>query len=323
MMKVPLHIPVLLDHVLKILCHNGKQMFLDLTFGAGGHTRGLLNRNEKSIVYALDRDQNAIELAHEMAKEYPNRLFPFHGQFSELKQIFKNKENFFDGVLLDAGTSTMQLNDSKRGFSFRHEGPLDMRMNNKSKSIIAYDLVNKLDEPTLSRIIRLYGEDQRHRKIARCIYQWRSTFGPITTTTQLANIIKIGLGGSASDVDKLNRPIHPATKTFQALRIVVNDELNELYNGLEQAYTLLKPGGILLCISFHSLEDRIIKRHFQGIVLHSDEFSSNLDDKSLYTQAEKQIRYDMQTKHIIEADDNELDENPKSRSAKLRYGIKL
>ncbi|CAF1066128.1 unnamed protein product [Rotaria sp. Silwood1] len=323
MMKVPLHIPVLLDHVLKILCHNGKQMFLDLTFGAGGHTRGLLNRNEKSIVYALDRDQNAIELAHEMAKEYPNRLFPFHGQFSELKQIFKNKENFFDGILLDAGTSTMQLNDSKRGFSFRHEGPLDMRMNNKSKSISAYDLVNKLDEPTLSRIIRLYGEDQRHRKIARCIYQWRSTFGPITTTTQLANIIKIGLGGSASDVDKLNRPIHPATKTFQALRIVVNDELNELYNGLEQAYTLLKPGGILLCISFHSLEDRIIKRHFQGIVLHSDEFLSNLDDKSLYTQAEKQIRYDMQTKHIIEADDNELDENPKSRSAKLRYGIKL
>ncbi|CAF3590523.1 unnamed protein product, partial [Rotaria sp. Silwood2] len=187
--------------------------------------------------YALDRDQKAIELAHEMAKEYPNRLFPFHGQFSELKQIFKNKENFFDGILLDAGTSTMQLNDSKRGFSFRHEGPLDMRMNTKSKSITAYDLVNKLDEATLSRIIRLYGEDQRHRKIARCIYQWRSTFGPISTTTQLANIIKIGLGGSASDVDKLNRPIHPATKTFQALRIVVNDELNELYNGLEQAYT--------------------------------------------------------------------------------------
>ncbi|CAF2643754.1 unnamed protein product [Rotaria sp. Silwood2] len=323
MMKAPLHIPVLLEHVLKILCHNEKQIFFDLTFGAGGHTKGLLNRNEKSIVYALDRDQKAIELAHEMAKEYPNRLFPFHGQFSELKQIFKNKENFFDGILLDAGTSTMQLNDSKRGFSFRHEGPLDMRMNTKSKSITAYDLVNKLDEATLSRIIRLYGEDQRHRKIARCIYQWRSTFGPISTTTQLANIIKIGLGGSASDVDKLNRPIHPATKTFQALRIVVNDELNELYNGLEQAYTLLKPGGILLCISFHSLEDRIIKRHFQGIVLHSDEFVSNMDDKSLNIQAEKQIRYDIQTKHIIEADDNELDENPKSRSAKLRYGIKL
>ncbi|CAF3094853.1 unnamed protein product [Rotaria sp. Silwood2] len=323
MMKAPLHIPVLLEHVLKILCHNEKQIFFDLTFGAGGHTKGLLNRNEKSIIYALDRDQKAIELAHEMAKEYPNRLFPFHGQFSELKQIFKNKENFFDGILLDAGTSTMQLNDSKRGFSFRHEGPLDMRMNTKSKSITAYDLVNKLDEATLSRIIRLYGEDQRHRKIARCIYQWRSTFGPISTTTQLANIIKIGLGGSASDVDKLNRPIHPATKTFQALRIVVNDELNELYNGLEQAYTLLKPGGILLCISFHSLEDRIIKRHFQGIVLHSDEFVSNMDDKSLNIQAEKQIRYDIQTKHIIEADDNELDENPKSRSAKLRYGIKL
>ncbi|CAF1155851.1 unnamed protein product [Rotaria sordida] len=322
-MKVPLHIPVLLDHVLKILCRNEKQIFLDLTFGAGGHTKGLLNRNEKSIVYALDRDQNAIELAYEMAKEYPNRLFPFHGQFSELKQIFKNKENFFDGILLDAGTSTMQLNDPKRGFSFRHEGPLDMRMNSKLKSITAYDLVNKLDEATLSRLIRLYGEDQRHRKIARCIYQWRSTFGPISTTIQLASIIKIGLGGSASDVDKLNRPIHPATKTFQALRIVVNDELNELYNGLEQAYTLLKPDGILLCISFHSLEDRIIKRHFQGIVLHSDEFSLNFDDKLLNTQAEKQIRYDIQTKHIIEADDNELDENPKSRSAKLRYGIKL
>ncbi|CAF1291063.1 unnamed protein product [Rotaria sordida] len=322
-MKVPLHIPVLLDHVLKILCRNEKQIFLDLTFGAGGHTKGLLNRNEKSIVYALDRDQNAIELAYEMAKEYPNRLFPFHGQFSELKQIFKNKENFFDGILLDAGTSTMQLNDPKRGFSFRHEGPLDMRMNSKLKSITAYDLVNKLDEATLSRLIRLYGEDQRHRKIARCIYQWRSTFGPISTTIQLASIIKIGLGGSASDVDKLNRPIHPATKTFQALRIVVNDELNELYNGLEQAYTLLKPDGILLCISFHSLEDRIIKRHFQGIVLHSDEFSLNFDDKLLNTQAEKQIRYDIQTKHIIQADDNELDENPKSRSAKLRYGIKL
>ncbi|CAF4214458.1 unnamed protein product [Rotaria socialis] len=311
-MKTPLHIPVLLDHI-----------FLDLTFGAGGHTKGLLNCNGNSIAYVLDRDQNSIELAREMAKEYPNRLFPFHGQFSELKNIFKHKQNFFDGILLDAGTSTMQLNDAKRGFSFRHDGPLDMRMNTKSKSINAYDLVNRLDETALSRIIRLYGEDQRHRKIARCIYQWRSTFGSISTTTQLANVIKVGLGGSASDVDKLNRPIHPATKTFQALRIVVNDELNELYNGLEQAYTLLKPGGTLLCISFHSLEDRIIKRHFQGIVLHADNVSSNLDEKSLSVQAENQVRYHLQTKKITEADDNELDGNPKARSAKLRYGIKI
>ncbi|CAF3377560.1 unnamed protein product [Rotaria socialis] len=322
-MKTPLHIPVLLDHVLKILCHTEKQIFLDLTFGAGGHTKGLLNCNGNSIAYVLDRDQNSIELAREMAKEYPNRLFPFHGQFSELKNIFKHKQNFFDGILLDAGTSTMQLNDAKRGFSFRHDGPLDMRMNTKSKSINAYDLVNRLDETALSRIIRLYGEDQRHRKIARCIYQWRSTFGSISTTTQLANVIKVGLGGSASDVDKLNRPIHPATKTFQALRIVVNDELNELYNGLEQAYTLLKPGGTLLCISFHSLEDRIIKRHFQGIVLHADNVSSNLDEKSLSVQAENQVRYHLQTKKITEADDNELDGNPKARSAKLRYGIKI
>ncbi|CAF2137418.1 unnamed protein product [Rotaria magnacalcarata] len=322
-MKTPLHTPVLLDHVLKILCHTEKQIFLDLTFGAGGHTRGLLNCNENSIVYALDRDQNSIELAREMAKEYPNRLFPFHGQFSELKNIFTHKQNFFHGILLDAGTSTMQLNDAKRGFSFRHDGPLDMRMNTKSKSINAYDLVNRLDETALSRIIRLYGEDQRHRKIARCIYQWRSTFGSISTTTQLANVIKVGLGGSASDFDKLNRPIHPATKTFQALRIVVNDELNELYNGLEQAYTLLKPGGTLLCISFHSLEDRIIKRHFQGIVLHADNVSSNLDEKSLSVQAENQVRYHLQTNKITEADDNEIDGNPKARSAKLRYGIKI
>ncbi|CAF1001896.1 unnamed protein product [Adineta steineri] len=323
MTKTSLHIPVLLEHVLKIFYRNERQIFLDLTFGAGGHTKGLLNQNEKSTIYALDRDQNAIELAHNLAKEYPKRLFPFHGQFSQLKTIFKDKENYFDGILLDAGTSSMQLNDPQRGFSFRHDGPLDMRMNLKSKSVTAYDLVNKLDETALSRIIRLYGEDKRHRKIARCIYQWRSTFGPILTTTQLANVIKVGLGGNASDVDKLNRPIHPATKTFQALRIVVNDELNELYNGLEQAYTLLKPGGTLLCISFHSLEDRIMKRHFQGIVLHPDEFSSNLDETSLRNQAEKQIRYNIQTKHIIQADDNELDENPKSRSAKLRYGIKL
>ena len=137
-------------------------------------------------------------------------MFPFHGQFSDIKKLFPDKQNFFDGILLDAGTryslqitkdvnhlytfSSMQLDDPKRGFSFRFEGPLDMRMNTKIKSTTAYDLVNKLDEATLSRIIRLYGEDQRHRKIARCIYQWRSTFGSISTTTQLANIIKIGLG---------------------------------------------------------------------------------------------------------------------------------
>jgi len=129
----------------------------------------------------------------------------------------------------------MQLNDPQRGFSFRFDGPLDMRMNTKLKSPTAYDLVNKLDEASLSRIIRLYGEDKRHRKIARCIYQWRSTFGSISTTSQLANVIQVGLG--VVDKDKLDRPMHPATKTFQALRIVVNDELNEIYNGLEQAYT--------------------------------------------------------------------------------------
>ncbi|UJR13922.1 hypothetical protein I4U23_000927 [Adineta vaga] len=323
MAKKSLHIPVLLEHVLKILNRNERQMFLDLTFGAGGHTRGLLNQNDKSIVYALDQDQYAIELAQEMAKEYPNRLFPFHGRFSELKKVLQNKENYFDGILLDAGTSSMQLDDPKRGFSFRHDGPLDMRMNTKSQSVTAYDLVNRVDEMTLSRIIRLYGEDRRHRKIARCIHQWRSTFGPITTTTQLANVIQVGLGGNTSDVDKLNRPIHPATRTFQALRIVVNDELNELYNGLEQAFTLLKSGGTLLCISFHSLEDRIMKRHFQGIVLHPDEFASNLENTSLRNEAEKQVRYNIQRKHIIQADENELDKNPKSRSAKLRYGIKL
>ncbi|CAF0911575.1 unnamed protein product [Adineta ricciae] len=323
MTKTTLHIPVLLEHVLRVFSRAEKQIFLDLTFGAGGHTRGLLNQNEKSIVYALDRDPHAVELANKMAKEYPNRLFPFHARFSELTSLFPNKQNYFDGILLDAGTSSMQLDTAKRGFSFRHDGPLDMRMNTSTQSVTAYDLVNRVDEATLSRIIRLYGEDRRHRKIARCIFQWRSTFGPITTTTQLANVIQVGLGGKTSDVDKLNRSIHPATKTFQALRIVVNDELNELYNGLEQAYTLLKSGGTLLCISFHSLEDRIIKRHFQGIVLHPDEFSSNLEGTSQRSEAEKQLRYDIQTKHVIQADENELDENPKSRSAKLRYGIKL
>lgn len=217
----------------------------------------------------------------------------------------------------------MQLDDPTRGFSFRHDGPLDMRMNTKTKCVTASDLVNRLDEASLSRIIRLYGEDQRHRKIARAIHQWRTTFGPISRTTELAQIIRLGLGGNTSDVDKLNRPIHPATRTFQALRIVVNDELNELYNGLEQAYSLLKINGILLCISFHSLEDRIIKRHFQGIVLRPDEFLSNFDEKSLQNRAEKQHRYEIEEKRIIVADENEIDENPKSRSAKLRYGRKL
>ncbi|CAF0814867.1 unnamed protein product [Didymodactylos carnosus] len=289
-----------------------------MTFGAGGHTRGLLEKNSNSIVYSLDQDSLAFNLANELKqKSYPTRLIPLHGCFSDVKNILKQKYNitgnYFDGILFDVGMSSMQLSAAERGFSLIKEGPLDMRMNiNNKKTVTAYDLVNKLDEVSLGRILRLYGEETRYKKIAGCICQWRNTFGKITTTTQLAEVIKICLGGTP-EYDKLNRSVHVATKTFQALRIVVNDELNEF---------LLKQGGHLVAISFHSLEDRIVKRHFQGIVLKPDMFIFNLDETQLANEANQENRYRYHKK-IIEADEEEININPRSRSAKMRYGIKL
>ncbi|XP_047187485.1 probable methyltransferase-like protein 15 isoform X1 [Scophthalmus maximus] len=347
----PPHTPVMLKEVLHFLDIQPGQVVLDMTFGGGGHTKAILNMVPEVTVLALDRDPSANSLAQQLAKEHSSscgehehlyqvscgRVTPLLGRFSELEVLLSNmnvQPGSIDAVLLDAGCSSMQMDQAERGFSLSKDGPLDMRMDGERYLDMpcAADVVNTLDQQALASILTAYGEERHARKIASAIVKARRV-NHITRTQQLASVVAGSFPAAVvyARKDRLHRPAHVATKTFQALRIFVNDELNELLAGLRAAQALLRPGGRLCTITFHSLEDRLVKRFLQG------EDLSNLDQfhfgpKKQSTRREKLVEGNRDggsvhwlplRKKVITPEKDDVNENPRGRSSKLRAAQRL
>lgn len=354
--KSGLHTPVMADEVITMLKPKDNHKFLDLTFGAGGHTRKLLSSADNVTIYALDRDPLAYELAIELSSKTSNgEVIPLLGKFSDLPHLLGEAQqtNFFDGVLIDCGCSSMQYDVTERGFSISKNGPLDMRMdqNRVDNQPSAADILAHIDEGSLVRVLKTYGEEKQAKKIARAIIEARYLFSPLKTTKELAQLVE-NVCSDTIRTDKLKRPAHVATKTFQALRILVNDELNELDFALKFANQALKIGGKIVTIAFHSLEDRynsilkyykslssfmlmyvfmniasrIVKGHLHEFVkMNHDQREKNhiwpIDQGEMEILMQK--KWQAINKHVLVPSDEEVITNPRSRSAKLRAAIRL
>ncbi|PWE34068.1 16S rRNA (cytosine(1402)-N(4))-methyltransferase [Maritimibacter sp. 55A14] len=295
----PPHIPVLIGPLIAAVSPVSGT-WLDGTFGAGGYTRALLEAGAARVI-AVDRDPEVFARARDWAADYGDRLRLVEGTFGDLD---RHAGGPLDGVVLDIGVSSMQIDQPERGFSFAKDGPLDMRMSRSGPS--AADLVARLDEAELADILFQYGEERASRRIARAIVAARAE-APITTTGRLAEIIAGCLPRAKPG------QINPATRSFQALRIAVNDELGELIAGLEAAERVLVAGGLLAVVTFHSLEDRIVKRFFQmraGWAGGGSRHAPAADAPA--------PRFEMVTKKAVTADAAEVAANPRARSAKLR-----
>jgi len=281
------HIPVLLDEVIQFLNPKPGGRFIDATLGGGGHTRAILERTAPDgIVLGIDQDESALSSAKAMLESFGSRVAFVHSNFRALRTIAE-ESGFMecDGVLADLGISSMMVDDPSRGFSFMHEGPLDMRMD-RTQRLTAADLLNTYSEKEIADIIYIYGEERRSRPIARSIVRLR----PLQRTTDLVRAIERVSG----------RPrygqIHPATRTFQALRIYVNDELKSLEEFLDSSMIVVRSGGRVVVITFHSLEDRIVKQQFRA----------------------SRVSGRVMTKKVVRPSDEEVRRNPRARSAKLR-----
>jgi 16S rRNA (cytosine1402-N4)-methyltransferase len=297
------HVPVMLAEVLEHLAPAPGAVILDGTFGAGGYTGALLEKGAEVI--ALDRDPNAIAAGKALVASSGGRLSLHHSTFSRLDDFAP--EGGLDGVVLDIGVSSMQIDEAERGFSFQKNGPLDMRMS--SDGVSAADVVNRARANDLIRIFSFLGEERQASRIARAIEKLRVE-KKFTTTRDLANLIEMVNPRRA--VDK----IHPATRVFQALRIYVNNELGELADALFAAERALKPGGRLVVVSFHSLEDRIVKRFF------ADRAGKASGSRHLPELAQAPVIFEPVSRQAIAASDEEAEVNPRARSAKLRAGIR-
>ena len=331
--KIEHHVPVMVSEVLSMLDPKENEIILDMTFGAGGHTKAILEMCPSVTVYALDRDPGAIALAQKLLKQYPNRLVPLLGRFTELPKLLHSKcvdLNSIDSVLFDLGSSSMQLNRPESGFAFTHEGPLDMRMDgDRDPNVLtAADVINHADEYVLAKIFKSYGQEKKSKKMARIIVEARHMLKDIKTTKELADIIQ-GSSEGVLQFDKLGRVMHPATRIFQALRVFVNNELNELNFGLEVVHRYLKLDGKLVTLTFHSLEDRIVKRHLTGMDLEEPlvtGIGKKLANYSLYAEGylESPIHRPWKpiNKHVFLPTEEELSQNPRARSAKLRAALK-
>jgi len=301
------HVPVLLCQVMRALAPQPGESFIDATFGAGGYTRALLDAGAR--VLAVDRDPAAIARAHALAKDYPDQLSVAQARFSQIEQIASEHGFAPDGVVLDVGVSSLQLDEAGRGFSFMQEGPLDMRMSAEGPSTA--DVVNTLEERELVQIFQRLGEEKRARAIAKRIVAARAE-SPISTTGQLVALIEEVLGPKRGD------RIHPATRTFQGLRLYVNDELGELAEVLAGAERLLRAGGRLAVVSFHSLEDRIVKRFFAARSGKTPAPSRHLPPDT----AAPAPSFDVPRGQPVTPDDEEIEANPRARSARLRWGVR-
>ena len=302
------HAPVLLDEVIEALAPKPGDVIIDATFGAGGYTRAILAAGAQVI--ALDRDPTVQRHADAVANDFPGKFQLIRTAFSGLADAFaETGETKLDGVVFDIGVSSMQLDEAERGFSFMRDGPLDMRMSSEGES--AADIVNGWDHGPLAHILKQYGDERQSGRIATAILRRRVT-RPFARTLDLADVVEKALGG------RRGAPTHPATRTFQALRIAVNDELGELIKGLEAAERTLSPGGRLAVVTFHSLEDRIVKAFLT-------ERSGNAPGGSRHAPVAIETRkpsFTLQFKGAREAGEAELAANPRSRSAKLRAAVR-
>ncbi len=302
------HAPVLLAEVIEALAPKPGDVVIDATFGAGGYTRAILATGAEVI--ALDRDPTVQPHADAVANDFPGKFQLVRTPFSGLAEAFADSGKArLDGAVFDIGVSSMQLDQAERGFSFMRDGPLDMRMSGEGES--AADIVNTWDHGPLAHILKLYGEERQSGRIATAILR-RRVAEPFTRTLDLAEVVEKALGG------RRGAPTHPATRTFQALRIAVNDELGELTAGLEAAEATLSPGGRLAVVTFHSLEDRIVKAFLT-------ERSGNAPGGSRHAPVAVETRkpsFVLSFKGAREAGEAELAANPRARSARLRAAVR-
>jgi 16S rRNA (cytosine1402-N4)-methyltransferase len=300
------HIPVLLKEVIDALAPKADGVYVDGTFGAGGYTVAALDA-APCVVWAIDRDPEALQRGEIVAANYPGRMHLVHGRFGDMVELLTSRGvSLVDGIALDLGVSSMQIEDRARGFSFLRDGPLDMRMEKSGRS--AADVVNTLSEKELSDIIFTYGEERHARRVARAIVAARAE-RPFSRTLRLADVIRAEVRRSQDGID-------PATRTFQALRIYVNDELGELERGLHGAERMLKPGGVLAVVSFHSLEDRIVKTFLKarsGTAIRPSRHTPASLGAAPATATFKPL-----SRRPITPGERETMSNPRARSARMR-----
>ena len=304
--KTP-HIPVLLNEVVESIAPKDGGVYVDGTFGAGGYTRAVLDAAD-CTVYAIDRDPDAIREGQKLVDAYKGRLHLLHGTFGEMAELVRGEGvDFVDGVMLDIGVSSMQIDRAERGFSFQKDGALDMRMSQNGLS--AADVLNTFGEREIADIIYKYGEERFSRRIAAAVVEQRKT-APFKTTLEFADLIRRTVPHKREDID-------PATRSFQALRIYVNDELGQLESGLSAAHDLLKADGRMAIVSFHSLEDRIVKTFMQ-------EKSGKTANPSRYMPVVEKQAATLKTitKKPILPTESETKFNPRARSARLRVAEK-
>ncbi|HZP19943.1 MAG TPA: 16S rRNA (cytosine(1402)-N(4))-methyltransferase RsmH [Bauldia sp.] len=297
------HVPVLLAEVMHYLAPAAGGVFIDGTFGAGGYSRAILSTG--ASVIAIDRDPTAIARGGSLAAEAGDRLTLVEGRFSDLDSIAAGHGHArVDGVVLDIGVSSMQVDEAGRGFSFAKDGPLDMRMGADGPT--AADIVNTMEGRDLARIIAVLGEEKKARLVASAIARARAA-QPIATTAELASIVAGAVGRRHSD------PIHPATRTFQALRIFVNRELDELAGALAASERVLAEGGRLVVVAFHSLEDRIVKRFLADRSATRDAGSRHAPERKLARPS-----FELLTRGVVTPREDEIRDNPRARSGRLR-----
>ncbi len=310
------HRPVLLQETIKLLAPERGGLFVDGTLGLGGHSEAILEASNETRVIGIDRDPEALSYAAQRLARFGSRFIAMHANFRDITHVLAEAgANDVSGVLIDLGVSSLQLDSVERGFSFRHDAPLDMRMNAESDEATAGDLLESLTEEELARIIFEYGEERRSRRISRWIIERREAGSPIKTTRELAELVARAYGPRK----KHESGLHPATRTFQALRIAVNDELESLAEFIETAVDLLSTDGRFCAISFHSLEDRIVKRTLRRLAGHC-ECPPRLAPACM-CHARRAV--EILTRRPITPGDTETEENPRSRSAKLRACCKL
>ena len=302
------HIPVLLDECMACLKPEQGGSFADLTFGGGGHSRAILEASQSNSLLAMDCDPDANERSLSLSSEYGDRFSFFDSSFKNLDRVSGPSE--FDGILMDLGISSFQLMEPQKGFSFRLDAPIDMRLNPR-EGLSAADFLETASYESLVRAVREYGEERRWRRVVEAIINSRGT-GKLARTISAAELVSDAVGGR-----NFRQRIHPATKTFQGIRIAINGELEALAVTLPKSFRALKNGGVLAVISFHSLEDRIVKRFMRKMAGRPE---SKLDNRP---QQERNVFAKLNGSKAIFPTKEEVEANPRSRSARLRFLTKI